>query len=101
MRFAAPIEGELKRWLVHADVEELTFAQLTRAAGVEAERLGALRPTYYSVRRLAILERERRRLRREALIEAAGEVYAYTGVNYAKLTVALLETSRTSVHGVD
>ena len=101
VQFATRIEGRLKQAIVRADVERMSIAAVSRLAGVEAERLGVTRPSYDAVRRLVLVERARRQDRRDALRTAADEVFAYTGVDYLKLTGAMLATRRAAVHGSD
>jgi hypothetical protein len=94
VRFATRIEGRLKDMIVRADVERMSIAAIARLAGAEAERLGMTRPSYDAVRRLVLTERRRRQDRRDALKTAADEIFAYTGVDYLKLTDAMLATRR-------
>jgi hypothetical protein len=98
VRFATTIEPLLLDTIVRFDVEMLSIAGVNRLAGLEADRLGMTRPSYDAVRRIVIAERCRRRERREALLTAADELWAYRGVDYSKLTDAMLATRRSTVH---
>ncbi len=74
-------------------VEHMSGADAWRLAGDEAERLGLSRPGYHSILALVLVERERRRVRREALLDAVDELWAYTGPDLLKL-IDRLDTTR-------
>jgi hypothetical protein len=95
MKFAPRLDRRLVERVQHADVERLSIADVWRLAGVEAGRLGLSRPGYHSILRLVLAERERRAARREAIVEALDELWAYTGTDVAKLARRLAETRRT------
>jgi hypothetical protein len=76
------------------DVDRRSIADMWREAGDLANGHGAIRPSYHSILKLVLEERRRRALRREALTQAVGELWAYRGIDYAALARRLAETRR-------
>jgi hypothetical protein len=76
------------------DVDALSIAEIWRQAGATAGHLGVSRPGYHSVLAVVLEERRRHADRREAIAEAVGEVWAFKGTDYGKLTRRLAQTRR-------
>lgn len=92
MRFSPRLDAVLVEIVRRADVERMSIAEVWRQASDAAERLGMCRPGYHSILAIVVEERRRREQRRKALADAAGELWAYTGVDYATLARRLSET---------
>ena len=91
MRFSPRLDAVLVETVRRADVERMSIAEVWRQASEAAERLGLCRPGYHSILAIVIDERRRREQRREALADAAGELWAYKGVDYATLARRLAD----------
>jgi hypothetical protein len=96
VEFAPRVDHRLVEVVQHADVERSSIADVWRLVGAEAEHLGVSRPGYHSILRLVLAERERRAARREAIAEAVGELWAFTGTDVEKLVGRLRTTQRRS-----
>lgn len=94
MKFSPLLDEGLVHVVTRMDVERMSAAQVWRLAGAEAERLELCRPGYHSILALVLEERERRRARREAILIAIGELWAYTGPVVVELAQRLSETRR-------
>jgi hypothetical protein len=94
VRFSPRLDSRLIDAIRTADVERMAIADVWRDVGVTAERLGLCRPGYHAVLRLVLEERRRRAARREAILDAADELWSHTGTDYEKLARRLDDTRR-------
>jgi hypothetical protein len=94
MDFSPRLDRRLADAVCRADVERASVADVWRSVGETAGRLGLCRPGYHSVRRLVLEERERRAARREAIADAVGELWSYTGTDYEALATRLARSAR-------
>jgi hypothetical protein len=76
MAFHPPVRGEFVLALRILDVLGLPYAEAWRMLRPVARRLGVPRPSYSSVRRILIAERERKRRNKEDLDRFLGDVLA-------------------------
>ncbi|MGZ8688160.1 MAG: hypothetical protein ACXWZP_07005 [Gaiellaceae bacterium] len=94
MKFSPQLHDRLVHAVRSMDVERMSIADAWRLAGGEAERLGLCRPGYHSVLARVLDERERRIARREAILGAVDELWAFTGPDISGLIDRLSETRR-------
>jgi hypothetical protein len=92
--FSPRVDPRLVAAVRMMDVERMSVAEIWRSTGLAASRLGLCRPGYHSVLRIALDERQRRAARREAIVQALDELWAYTGTDYEALVRRLAETRR-------
>jgi hypothetical protein len=94
VKFSPLLHDRLVHVVRRADVERMSIADVWRLAGAEAGRLGLCRPGYHSILALVLEEREHRTARREAVLDAVDELWAYTGPDISGLIERLGDTRR-------
>lgn len=68
-KFAPRYRHALLEAVYRLDDGKISIAELCRRVDTEAERLGLPRPSYVHLRRISQAERERRRERREVIVD--------------------------------
>jgi|GEM_PF-7057386 len=94
VRFSPRLDPVVVKAVLRMDVEEMSIADVWRAAGSRAVETGSARPGYHSILRIVLDERRRRVERRNAIAEAIDEAWSTTGTDYEKLVVRLASTRR-------
>lgn len=95
MQFAPRLDPSVVDAVHRMPVDSMSIADAWRRAGALAVELGLCRPSYHAVLHLVVDERKRRAERREDAREAVDDLWAYTGIDYARVARRMAETRRT------